>query len=358
MIALTHPEHALRSELGAQRLWREGQLPACKGLPQWAIVQKNLVIAGIIGPIMNRKSILLKILPCFGVMVLLVIGLNGCSRGDGITPATVTVTDSPSPTESQATLTLTPFQPSPTPEPLAAEVNGDGIPLAVFQAELARYQAGVGGEITPGVKTQVLDSLINESLLAQAARQDGFQVDDAMLDQRIAQLGDHQSLASWMSENGYRKSDFRQALKQAIAAAWMRDKIIAKVPETMEQVHARQILLDNQDDAQQVLSSLKSGEEFSKLAAQYDPINAGDLGWFPPGYLTDPKLDQALAALEPGQTSGIVETAAGFHILQVIERDPNHPLTPDARRVLQSRALKNWLDEKRSQSDINVIEQP
>jgi parvulin-like peptidyl-prolyl isomerase len=66
-------------------------------------------------------------------------------------------------------------------------------------------------------------------------------------------------------------------------------------------------------------------------------------------------LDQALAGLEPGQMTDIVETAAGFHILQVIERDPNRPLTPDARRALQSEALNAWLVSHRSQSDINIM---
>ena len=252
-------------------------------------------------------------------------------------------------------MTLTPFQPSPTPMPLAAEVNGEDIPLTVYQAELARYQAGVGGAITPEVETRVLDNLINESLLAQAAREKGFQVDDATLAARIALLGDSQTLASWMSENGYREADFRQALKQAIAAAWMRDQIAAEVPETLEQIHARQILLENLEEAQQVLDGLGRGEGFAKLASQYDPVNQGDLGWFPPGYLTDPKLDEALSGLEPGQMTGIVETAAGFHILQVIERDESHLLTPDARLVLQAGALQAWLDERRSQSEINIL---
>lgn len=304
---------------------------------------------------MNRKVNLLKILPCFWVFSIAIVMLGGCSRGNGITPATVTATGVAVPTVNQATLTLTPFQPSATPLPLAAEVNGEGIPLAEYQAELARYQAGVGGEITSEAETRVLNNLINQSLLAQGARENGFEVDDAMLAARIAQLGDSQTLAGWMSENGYREVDFRQALKQAIAAAWMRDQVAAEVPETFDQIHARQILLDNLEDAQQALDSLGRGEDFAKLASQYDPVNQGDLGWFPPGYLTDPKLDEALAGLEPGQMTGIVETAAGFHILQVIERDANHPLTPDARLALQARALQTWLDERRSQSEINIL---
>ncbi len=309
----------------------------------------------IIGQRMNRIINLSKILPCFWVFAFLTISISGCSRGDGITPATDAVVSSPVPTVRPATLTLTPFQPSLTPLPLAAEVNGEGIPLAIFQAELARYQAGVGGEITTEIEARVLNNLIDESLLAQAARENGYQVDEALLDERIAQLGDQQSLANWMSENGYREADFRQALKQAISAAWMRDLIVAEVPETADQIHARQILLDNLEEAQQVLDSLIRGEDLAKLASQYDPVNQGDLGWFPFGYLTDSRLDEALFSLEPGQITGIVETAAGYHILQVIGRDENHPLTPDAHRVLQTRALQSWLEKRRSQSAINIL---
>jgi peptidyl-prolyl cis-trans isomerase C len=318
-------------------------------------LSQGAVAQVIIGQIMNRKIYLSKILPCFWVLFLLTISSSGCSRADGITPATHTAVDLPVPTVSQATLTLTPFQPSPTPMPLAAEVNGEGIPLAVYQAELARYQAGVGGEVTAELETQVLDNLINESLLAQAARENGYQVDEALLNKRIAQLGDQQSLADWMSENGYQEADFRLALKQAISAAWMRDQIVGAVSETADQIHARQILLDNLEDAQQVLDSLNRGDDFARLASQYDPLNQGDLGWFPQGYLTDSRLDEALLSLESGQITEIIETAIGYHILQVIERADNHLLTPDARRVLQTRALQAWLENRRSQSDIKLL---
>jgi peptidyl-prolyl cis-trans isomerase C len=311
--------------------------------------------AGYNRSIMNRKLYLSKILPCFWVLTLFTISISGCSRGDGITPATQPAVDSPVPSAGPATLTLTPFQPSATPMPLAAEVNEEGIPLAVYQAELARYQAGVGEEITSEVEARVLDNLINESLLAQAARENGYQVGEALLDERMGQLGDQQSLANWMSENGYQEADFRQALKQAIAAAWMRDQIVAEVAETADQIHARQILLDNLEEAQQVLDSLNNEEDFASLASQYDPVNQGDLGWFPPGYLTDSRLDEALSSLEPGQTTEIIETAVGYHILQVIDRDENHPLTPDARRALQSSALQAWLEKRRSQSEIKLL---
>src|SRR3990172_13419493 len=93
-------------------------------------------------------------------------------------------TDQPVPT---GTVTSTPFQPSPTPVPLAATVNGEAITLEEFQAELARFQAAGQGEATASeieAQAEVLDDLINQMLLAQAARENGFVMNEAQLDER------------------------------------------------------------------------------------------------------------------------------------------------------------------------------
>ncbi len=253
----------------------------------------------------------------------------------------------------------TPFQPSATPPPLAAQVNDAGISLAEFQAELARYKAAVGTELAPEDEQRVLDDLINQTLLAQGAREDGFVVDDNMLQDRIDQLtsklGSAQALSDWMAANGYVQADFRQDLARSIAAAWKRDQIIASVPQTADQVHVRQILLDTADQANQALAQLKAGADFANLAAENDPVTEGDLGWFPRGYLPDPKIEAAAFSLQPDQFSDVIASSTGFHILQVIERDPQRSLTPDARLALQGHALQDWLDQRRSQSDIQVL---
>jgi peptidyl-prolyl cis-trans isomerase C len=256
----------------------------------------------------------------------------------------------------------TPGPPTPTPVPMAALVNGEGIPLVEFQAELERFQAAqaaLGNQIPPDEAGQrVLDELIDQVLLAQAARAAGFQAGDDLLQERLqalaASLDGPQALADWQAEHGYTPESFQTALRRAIEAAWMRDQVLASVPPTAEQVHVQQILLYNEDRANAVLAQLQAGADFAAQAALYDPVTRGELGWFPRGHLFDPAIEQAAFSLQPGQTSQVIASQVGFHILRVLARETDRPLSPDARLALQQRALAEWLEEQRRQSTITL----
>jgi parvulin-like peptidyl-prolyl isomerase len=294
--------------------------------------------------------------------VLLALVVAACNRGAGVS-ATLPPNPSSSPAiPSALAQTSTPFPPSPTPVPLAARVDGLGITLAEYQVELALYQAArqAGGtNLATDAAKRVQDDLIDQTLLAQAAQEAGFVVDEATLqahlDRLSVQLGSAQALTEWISAHGFSEEVFRLSLERAIAAAWMRDQIINAVPTSAEQIHARQILLYNSGDANRVLSQLDNGADFVTLAVQYDPVMGGDLGWFPRGYLTEPAVEEAAFTLEPGKYSTVIETRLGYHIVQVIERDPQRLLEPSARLILQAKALQSWLKERRSQSDIQIL---
>ena len=265
----------------------------------------------------------------------------------------------PEPT-STPTATLTPEPPTATPEPLALTVNGDGITYTEFDAEVRRYtsdQEALGKTVSDAdATTVVIEDLTAQLLLAQGAHANGFTLDDAGLQSRIdalaAQIGGVENLSKWESDHGYSEQTFRSALRRGAESAWMRDKIIAEVPSTAVQVHVQQILLYNEQTAEGFLIQLNGGTDFNSLAERADPLTRGDLGWIPQGYLLEPKIEEAAFGLGVGDHSVVIPTSVGFHIIRVLERDPNRPLSPDALLALQERALKNWVEQQRQQATI------
>jgi len=287
------------------------------------------------------------------------IGALAACGGTQTAPAATTA--GPDQPVATAESSPTPETPTATPAPLAARVNGEGILLADFEAELARYQAANPND-SAGLEAQqqvVLDEMITQALLAQAAVQNGFSMDDAALQARMdalaQQSGGYPALQDWMQRNGYTEEDFRRALKLSAAAAWQRDRVAAEVPETAEQVHARQIFVLDEATASQLLSMIQGGSDFSLLAAQYDSVTAGELGWFPRGYLTQKEVEDAAFALEAGKTSAVIHSAIGYHIIQVVERDPQRNLSADARKVLQEQKLRDWVQQQRQSGAIEVL---
>jgi len=281
--------------------------------------------------------------------LLLALSLSSCNSLFGTRPA-------PTAVES----TAAPIPPTATAPALAATVNGEGITVAEYTAELARYKSAQvalnkGGSDADASKT-VLEDLIAQMLLEQGAKAAGYEISDSALQSRlealISRLGGTAKLSQWESDHGYSDESFRAELKRSIDAAWMRDKIINAVPTTADQVHVQQILLYNAGQAQSVLQQLQAGADFSTLAAQYDPSARGDLGWFPKGYLLDPNVEQAAFSLQVGQVSEVIQTGVGYDIIKVLERDPQHPLSPDAYLALQEQALQNWVAQQRAQAKI------
>lgn len=289
-----------------------------------------------------------RILASLSIFLILALSACGGTGSVNLIPATLTPTPSPTPTA--------------TPIPLAVSVNGEGITVPEFEAELARYQqtqTALGKTVSlEEARKAVSDEFIEILLLAQAAVAKGYLVDDAALQSRVdslaAQTGGPAALGAWQTAHGYTDATFRSDLRRQMAAAYMRDQVAAAVPSTAEQVHVKQILLYNSDTAQQALGYLKAGWKFDDLAAQYDPVAKGELGWFPRGYLSDQTVEAAAFALQAGQYSDIIQTQAGYDILYVVARDPARPLSPDALLTLQERALKDWLTQRRNESTILI----
>jgi peptidyl-prolyl cis-trans isomerase C len=90
-----------------------------------------------------------------------------------------------------------------------------------------------------------------------------------------------------------------------------------------QEVRARHILVEKEEDAKAILAELKKGADFAQLAKQKskDPgaSEGGDLGYFTKDQMV-PEFATAAFKLEKGQISDPVKTQFGWHIIKVEDK--------------------------------------
>jgi peptidyl-prolyl cis-trans isomerase D len=125
---------------------------------------------------------------------------------------------------------------------------------------------------------------------------------------------------------------------------------------TTERVHARHILLSTankskeeapkiQAQAEDLLKQIKAGGDFAELAKKYsqDPgsaVKGGDLGWVVRGQ-TVKNFEESAFSLKPKEISNVIPTEYGFHIIQVLEKEPAHVQALDEVKTQIVGTLRN-----------------
>ncbi len=271
----------------------------------------------------------------------------------------------------QATATPTP-QPTPTPNPLAARVNGQPITLAEYEAELARYLAALpdapdpqserGQQLALQLKDAALEALIEYALIEQEAARSGIQVSDQQVDDELAiakaRAGGEAQFRAWLAAIRQTEADIRALLRRELLVNAVRDHVLATMPRTAEYVHAYHIVVATEREARRVLTQLQNGAKFTALARSLSldestRADGGDLGWFArnTGAVLWPEVEDAAFGLQPGETSAIVKSPIGYHIIRVTERE-TRGLTEADTIHLQTVALAEWLAGLKARAQI------
>ena len=262
----------------------------------------------------------------------------------------------------------------PTPEqPLAARVNEQHILLADYEKKVAQFEAALsdqeldlnseeGQAALAQIRRQVLEAMINQLLTEQAAAREGIAISDEEVEARIQAdiqaVGDESKFEQWLADNNLTREDYRAILRSELIYGAMFERVTAAVPTSAEQVHVRYILLESEEEARNVLAQLQAGGDFAALAQAFSRDEStresgGDRGWFPQGLdLMPPEVEAAAFALEVGQTSGVVASQFGYYILQLLERDPDRPLSSEIWQSLKGQTFARWLEEQRAAATI------
>ena len=271
--------------------------------------------------------------------------------------------------------TATPL-PTPTPTPesfgLAARVNADRITLEQFNAELKRYVAGQpdapafdsaeGQQLAAQLKDLVIDTLIEQALIEQEATQNKINVSDTQISAELKivkeKAGGEDRYQSWLLANQQSEQDARQQIRQELLISALTKKVLAVLPKTAEYIHAYHIVVANQFEAEEIQRELQNGAQFEALAQSKSiddstRADGGDLDWFTRGTGTVlwTEVEDATMALQPGETSPIVKSPIGYHIIRVTGRE-SRDLNDNDRAYVQREALRTWINQLKASAKI------
>jgi parvulin-like peptidyl-prolyl isomerase len=249
---------------------------------------------------------------------------------------------------------------------VAALVNGQPITMAAFERERARRMLGMDAQPATDATFDrtVLDSMIDQVLIEQAAERDQIVVTDAEINAELANQAEiaaanGTSLDQFIADQLYTMDEYREAMRGMLLMQKVSQQVVANVPTTTTQVHARHILVADEATARTLLDQLNQGADFAQLAQQYslDKSTAptgGDLDWVSRGDLLQPEVEEAIFALEPGtRAPEPVRSSLGYHIVETLERVEDRPLDQAKLAEKKNQAFLAWLQ---SQRDTAVIQ--
>ena len=195
---------------------------------------------------------------------------------------------------------------------------------------------------------EVLQSWVREEIMVQAAENSGLDSDPAV------------------------REILEQTRRQILLEAFMMKIVEGMQPSQLEienyadvwlstyrkSAHVRHIIVQDENLANSLRARVSAGSDFAALAQEYSigpsSENGGDIGWVARGQSGYMSFDEAVFRLEDGEVSNVVETGAGFHIIEVIETQLLSPeptveeiqevVTIELTQVMQEEAIMAELD--------------
>jgi peptidyl-prolyl cis-trans isomerase C len=204
--------------------------------------------------------------------------------------------------------------PARAEDKVLAKVNG----AEIRQSDVALAEEELGpslAQMDPATKDEnVLAFLIDMKIVAKAADDEKI-ADGEDFKKRLAFTRSRLLMDSLLASEG-KAATTDDAMKKVYEQA-------SKEITGEEEVHARHILVETEDDAKAVEEDLKKGADFAELAKKKskDPgaSDGGDLGFFTKDQMV-PEFSSVAFSLEPGKISDPVKSQFGWHVIKVEEK--------------------------------------
>lgn len=274
-------------------------------------------------------------------------------------------------------------------EGLVAEVNGEEITQEEFDSEYAIYknqfesQLGEGALEQPSpngqtygevLRVNILEKLIMEKLVAKESSNLNIVVTDeevkAKIDEYLKEMEGQEKFDEFLESLQLSQEYFESNLRKELLFDKYRAEILKDVSiseesikeyfeenkEDLVVIRASHILVDSEEKAKTALNRLNNGEVFDKVAMDVSmdgsASNGGDLGYFPKGQMIQ-EFEDAAFALKEGETSKLVKTEVGYHIIKLVDRkDSYDDLKDDIVLVLKEGKYTGKMQELRDKAKV------
>jgi len=239
----------------------------------------------------------------------------------------------------------------------------------------------------PAIRKEVLENLINRTLLLQESVKQGIKVDDKLIKKQMAEMKKRYDNAAdfekKLEEANLSAKDLKKQIQVGMAVQQLIDlKFVQKITITNqeaktyyegniqrfsqpEQVKASHILIkvdpkadetktkEAKDKIEKIQKKVKDGEDFAALAKEFSEgpsaPKGGDLGYFGPGRMVKP-FETAAFKMKPDEVSDIVKTRFGYHLIKVTDKKAAKQVTFEE---VQDK-LKNFLKQQKVQKEVDV----
>jgi len=203
---------------------------------------------------------------------------------------------------------------------VVATINGQ----QVTEADLKMAETELGPQFGQLPEEQrraaALSALIDVRLFAAEAEKEGI-ADSEDFQRRAEYLRQRALHSAYVDENVV-----KPITDEALRARY--DEEIGKIPQA-EEVHARHILVETEEEAKAIVKQLDEGGDFAEIAKEKSKDgaaqNGGDLGYFTAEAMV-PEFSKAAFAMEPGTHSEEpVKTQFGWHVIKVEDKRMQPP---------------------------------
>lgn len=209
---------------------------------------------------------------------------------------------------------------APDPETVIGTINGRDVTNRDIGFAIGDLEDQLGQVSPDQQRFAAMMALIDIELLADKAESEG-----------VADTDEFRQRLEFLRSRALHNSYFRDQVVETISDADVRARYDAEIAATPpeNEIRARHILVETEEEARAVIAELGDGADFAELAAERSTgpsgPNGGDLGYFTRGRMVPP-FEEAAFALEPGGvTADPVETQFGWHVIKLEDRRPVQP---------------------------------